>query len=484
MENLYKHGTYGHLGETQAKSAAQSGTIAAYVGTAPVNLVRGYKTLGLVNQPVRLTNYTQAQRAIGYAKAWEQFSLCEAVEMHLNNPKGNCGPIYVVNVLDPDVHRKTEQETKALAFVNGRAEFLSNDIILDTFALADKAEGVDYNISYNYTKGSVIVTLIDGEDETINASYYAVDTSKVTNDDIIGGVTDNGEYSGIAAINLVYIRDFQTVTLLGAPGWSEIPAVYKALVALANGVNRKWLGFVVADIPVSSAKTRAQANNWRKANGYTYLNSKACWPMGQDAAGYVYHTSTAVIWQFQKTDAANGGIPGETCSNKETPFIKQYFGPDSDNQGFDQADGNELNEHGITTIVPFNGKWVIWGGHTAAYEYGVTSDPLEIFDTSVRMLSYCANSYQKEWADRVDKNMTIQLRDEILNRENDKLKSYVVSGFLIGNPVCIFDASENTDTDMVNGDFTWHISATPTPQFKSGTVGVSYTDEGLSAYFA
>lgn len=484
MENTYKHGTYGYLGETQAKSAAQSGTIAAYVGTAPVNLVRDYKAKGIVNAPVRLTNYTQAQRVIGYSPSWNQFTLCEAVSMHLNNRLGNCGPIYVVNVLDPDIHRKTQKETRTLTFTNGRAEFLSDDIILDTFAIEDKAEGIDYNLSYNFTKGSVIVTLTNSSEETINTSYFAVDSSKIQEADIVGGVTSDGKYSGIAAINLLYMREFQVATLLGAPGWSHLPAVYKALVSLANGVNRKWLSFVVADISVADTDTIAKAIAWRNANGYTSRNSKVCWPMGKDAEGNVFHVSTSVIWQFQRTDAANKGIPGETCSNKEVPFIRQYFGEGSANQGFDQADGNELNEHGITTIVPFNSKWVIWGGHTAAYEYGVTSDALEIFDTNIRMLSHCANSYQMEWAGRIDRNMTIQLRDEILNRENDKLAGYVASGFLLGNPVCIFDQSENSDTDLMNGDFTWHISATPTPQFKSGAVGVSYTDDGLKAYFA
>lgn len=480
----YKHGTYAYLGETQAKSAIQSGTIAAYVGTAPVNLVRGYKELGAVNAPVRLTGYSQAQRAVGYSKAWERYTLCEAVAMHLNNPLGNCGPIYVVNVLDPDVHRKAEPVTKALTFVNGRAEFIDHDIILDTFALADKAEGVDYRLSYNYTKNSVVVTLINGEEGSINSTYYVVDTTLVTTEDIIGGVSDADEYSGIAAINLIYMREFKVPTLLGAPGWSHLPPVYKALVSLANGVNRKWLAFVAADIPVAAAATRTAAKSWRKTNGYTSLNSKVCWPQGQDSEGNVFHLSTAVIWQLQKTDSGNNGVPGETCSNREVPFIRQYFGEGAVNQGFDQVDGNELNEAGITTAVPFGGKWVLWGGHTAAYEYGVTSDPVEIFDTNVRMLFHCANSYMLEWAPRVDGGMTLQLRDEILNREGDKLRGYKAAGYFIGDPVCVFEASDNPETDMINGDFKWNISGTVTPQFKSGTVGVSYTDEGLKAYFA
>ena len=42
---------------------------------------------------------------LGYAQNWADFTLCEAFAQHFDNTVGNVGPIYVVNVLDPDVHR-------------------------------------------------------------------------------------------------------------------------------------------------------------------------------------------------------------------------------------------------------------------------------------------------------------------------------------------------------------------------------------------
>lgn len=47
MANEYLYGAYGELGQTIARSAVQAGTVPVYVGTAPVNLVRGYKSMGL-----------------------------------------------------------------------------------------------------------------------------------------------------------------------------------------------------------------------------------------------------------------------------------------------------------------------------------------------------------------------------------------------------------------------------------------------------
>ncbi|MDR1299283.1 MAG: phage tail sheath family protein, partial [Oscillospiraceae bacterium] len=133
MANTYLYGAYGHLGESAAQNAVQAGTVAVYVGTAPVNLVRGYAAAGVVNSPVKVANFTDAQRRMGYSPDWEGFTLCEAFGAHFNNHLGNIGPIYVINVLDPDVHAKAQPTTLDMTFVNGRAEFASDTIILDTF---------------------------------------------------------------------------------------------------------------------------------------------------------------------------------------------------------------------------------------------------------------------------------------------------------------------------------------------------------------
>lgn len=479
----YKHGTYGKMGDTRAQNAAQSGTIPVYFGTAPVHLVRGYNTLGIINSPVKLTSWRQSQGQVGYSSVWEDYTLCEAQKVHFNNPLGNIGPVYVVNVLDPDVHRKAEQVTKSLTFTNGRAEFISHDIILDTLEIEEMVEGEDYTLSYNYTKNSVIITLTDKTVVDKTVSFHEVDASAITADDIVGGVTDDGQYSGIGALELLYARDFQVATLLGAPGWSHIPEVYNSLVSCSNGINGKWMAYVSADIPVEGVTTKKQAIEWKDANGYTSEKSSVCWPMAQDSEGNIYHTSTIDIWQMQSIDAKNGDIPGETSSNKEVPCHRQYFGEGVANQGFDDTGGNELNEEGIKTIVPFGGKWVLWGGHTAAYKHGVTTDARKIFDTYIRMLCFVVNSFMKEWGQDIDKPMTVQLRDLIINRENNKLAGYVSQGFLVGKPECLFAPDDNSTKDIVNGDFLWDIAVTPTPQFKSGTVRVSYTDEGLSVYF-
>ena len=138
MANEYLYGAYGHIGETVAQSAVQAGTTPVYIGTAPVNLVRGFGKAGVINAPIKITSLVDAQKKLGYAADWGTFTLCEVMYAHFNNTLGNIGPIYVINVLDPSEgkHRKEEATTKTLAFTGGRAEFASSTIILDTLTIA------------------------------------------------------------------------------------------------------------------------------------------------------------------------------------------------------------------------------------------------------------------------------------------------------------------------------------------------------------
>lgn len=485
MSNTYLHGAYGDIGATQAQSALQSGTVPCYIGTAPVHLVRGFASKGLVNKPVKLSNLKQAMAAVGYAGDWGKYTLCEAIKLHFGNPLGNIGPVYVINVLDPSVHRAAEAKQQSLTFANGRAEFASTDIILDTFAIEGKSEGVDYALDYNAATGTVIVTALTDMGTAV-AAYSAVDPSAVSAADIIGGKTAAGAYSGIAALELLYNNENQVATLLAAPGWSHEPGVHDALVAACQKMNGHWMAYCYTDIPVADEEGGAGSLNeaiaWKQAKGYASQFETVCWPKSIDSEGLLYHGSALSVWRQQMVDYSHGSIPFETASNKTVPGVKQYFGAGSAHAGFDKETANALNEKGIRTIVPYNGSLVLWGGHTAAYAYGATSDALQVFDTNVRMVGYVLNSFQREWGSRMDEPMTVQLKDEILNREQDKLDALVARGALIGSPTISFFASENTTADMLNGDFTFDHLVTPTPQLKSATATISYTDAGFSVY--
>lgn len=482
----YKHGTYGEFAESIGAIATQSGTLAVYVGIAPVNLVRGYAQY--VNTPVKLTDFASATRYMGYSSKWAQFDLCEAFKLHFNNTLSNVGPIVAINVLNPAIHKKDAQTAKSLSFVNGRAAFESDTIILDTLVLADKVEGTDFAIDYDFNKGQVIISSIgDPITGTVEASYSEVDTSKLTKDDIIGSVTAGGEYSGLGCVGLVYQELNLIPNIICCPGWSHIPEVYNAMLAAGTKINGHWDAIVCADIPVLDGATKVDtieaAKKWKTDNAYISERSKVFWPMAKDSAGNIYHGSTLGVWLMLMVDVQNDGIPMESPSNKAVPIVKQYFGEGSTNRGFDQQRANELNADGITTVVFWGGLWVLWGPHTAAYKFGAVTDNRVVFDNSIRLMMYVSNSFQQEHALTIDQPMTSALADTIKNREQEKMDALAAIGAFIGTPVVEFNASDNSTGDLVEGNFVWGFKGTPAPPFKSGTMKVAYTTEGFASYF-
>lgn len=480
---VYKHGAYGELAKTVSQPTRQMSTIAVYVGTAPVNLVRGYDKS--VNKPVLLNELTRARRQVGYSNDWNTFTLCEAIKAHFDNSFGNAGPIVVINVLNPETHKKSSPVTKSLTFINKRATIDGEHIILDTLVLADKVEGVDFTIEYDYDAKQTVLTDIsaDGISGSVNATYSEIDTASIKADAIIGDITAEGVYTGLGCVQRVYPELNLIPNLIVAPGWSDQKAVYEAMISASNKINGHWDAYVLADMPVESTDTIAKAIEWKNANGYTVERSKIFWPQGQDTTGTVYHLSTACAWQMLRTDATHNGIPMESPSNKETFVAKQYFGQTSKNIGFDITQANELNENGITTAIYWAARWVLWGPHGAKYQFGKVADKRVIFDNSLRMMMYMSNSFQEEHALTIDSPMTRAMADTIKHREQEKADALVAQGALIGKPVVSFEEAENSTADLVEGNFVWGFEGTPTPPFKSGTLQVAYSDAGFSSYF-
>lgn len=483
----YKHGTYGNLAESVGAAATQSGSAAVYVGIAPVHLTSGFADR--VNAPVKLSNIADVHNYMGYSADWNSFDLCEAFNTHFDNAAGNVGPIVAINVLDPATHKKADDTTVSLNFVNGRANIVSDTIILDSLVLADLVRDTDYSVRYNFTKGQVVIESIgDAITGSVNATYSEVDVSAITAEDIIGEATDAGIYSGLGCVGLVYPTLNIKPAFILCPKWSGTKAVYDAMVVAATNINGHWNCVVYADIPISETTggdvdTIDKANTWATTNGYNKERSKVFWPQGLDSSGRARHVSVVWAWRQMLVDASHDGIPMESASNKSAPIVKQYFGANSKSRGFDQQQANKLNANGITTIVFWGSQWVLWGPHTAAYKHGAVTDNRSIFDASVRMMFHVLNSFQEEHALTIDQPMTRSLADSIRNREQEKVDALAAVGAFIGTPVVQFLESSNPTSDMVEGNFTWDFKGTPTPPFKAGTLNVAYTTEGFNSYF-
>lgn len=498
----YQHGTRGEILQSIEKDPESRASYAyAYVGTAPINLVRGYEEKNLINEPLRLSSVKDVEAFMGRSSDYASFTLCEAFEEHFNNPLGGVGPIYVINVLDPKRHAG-ERVTKSLTFANGRVEFKSDVIVLDTLALADKVEGTDYQVQYNFRKSIVSIEMLKKEDYgiTVEASYDTVNPALVTPATVIGAENKSeGTFTGIYALELLYQKYDAVLAALAAPGWSEDPGVYDAMCEIVQNLNGHWNAMVYADIPIQyevlggegtkttvAVDTIEKAKNWKAENNYTHEFSKVFWPQ-KSASGVPMHLSTAAMATKLRVDTENGGIPFESPSNKAINADKQYFGASATNKGFDDTTAGELNAVGITTLCYSAGRWVLWGPHTAQYNYSRYMDgdidARAVFDVNLQMLEYITNQFQIDHGTEIDSPLSPSDRDTILIAERGKLENLKSLGALIGEPKVLFNESSNSLTDMKNGDFAWDFEVTNTPPLKSATARIAYTDEGFSAYF-
>ena len=502
MATDYQYGTQAKLGESVVKASKSLGRICTAIGTAPVNLVRGYKEKGLVNSPIKLTA-ASAKQTIGYSKNWASFTLSEVIGAFFANTKGNVEPLYAINILDPDKHRKEEATTKTLTFVNGQASFLSDTIILDTFAIAEKAEGVDYKLDYDYNKGAVIVDSNNAPvklNGTLECSFSEVDLSFMDGDQtaaetLIGGTTSEGVRTGLDALEEVYNKYYVVTNYLIAPGFTHIPSVRNAMAAKVQKFNDMWDAVFYSDIPTDEnaenvISTREKAIAWKNENNYKSEREKTFWPKVRDSENKVYHLSTLYAVEQLRVDQTHNCVPFETAANKSVdlvaaPYISAEIAP----AGFTRGEANQLTQNGITTVIPWEGVYNLWGHHTSAYAYGGSYDARAVFDTSINMLLYLMNSFTKEHAAEIDKPMKLSLKQDIEDMENKKLRELVAVGALLedvdgASPTFRFEASNNPDGDILEGYFRWDLGATPTPPFASGTAIVSFTDAGFSAYLA
>lgn len=477
---MYKHGVYAELYPTQDFTSPQGvSTLPIYFGIAPVHQLMDYSKA--VNQPILIQNFDEVSAKTGYNDVnWDDFDLCEPLYAHFKNGIQPIGPIVLVNVLDPDA-MKIAAQTADVVLINGQGYIENDKVILKTVAIVGKALGTDFSASYTSDGSKVLVKDLKGTlVSPIAITFDEVDTSLVTKTEVIGGTDANGVRTGLSVVGLVYQILNQVPTIMDAPGWSNIPDVDAALKAVSQKINGHWYAWVNSNLNTSTAKTISAAIDWKAANNYVGAGEGPCWPLAK-SGNRKFHLSTLTTVAMQQTDFANDGIPFETPSNKAIDITGLCLG-DGTVIVFDQTQANDLNAKGIRTSSFWGGRWVLWGPHTGAYEYGKDMDARDKFDSSVRMLFHLMNDFQAKNGVTTDKPMTRARVDTILNDYQEYLDGLISRGALLLGTIQFLESS-NPTSDIVEGDFIFDMATTVAPVGKSLTAKVRYTTKGISTLF-
>jgi hypothetical protein len=477
----YKHGAYSQLLPTQDYISPKSiGTLPVYFGIAPVHQLADYSEA--VNKPVLVQNFDEAVSKAGYNDSnWADFDLCEAVYAHFKNAIQAIGPIVLVNVLDPDT-MITEDQTASVTLANKQGYIDNDKVILKTVAIADKVLGTDFSAAYTADGTKVLITDLTGTlVSPVTVTFDEVTPASVTKTEVIGGNTD-GVRTGISVAELIYQTHNLVPTIFDAPGWSQEPDIDAELKARSQNINGHWYAWVNSNIDASAsgADTLEEAKTWKTTNSYTGAGEAPCWPQAKKGTRK-FHLSTLTTVTMQQTDYNNDGVPFESPSNK--PLDITGLCVDAGTAiTFDQIQANDLNSKGIRTACFWGGKWVLWGPHTGAYEYGSEIDARNKFDSSVRMLYHLANDFQLKYGTMVDSPMTRARVETILNDYQEYLDGLINRGALLYGTI-VFNETSNSVSDMVEGDFIFDVATTISPVGKSLTAKVRYATQGLTALF-
>lgn len=490
----YLHGAYGLIQAVGTRVAESSQGAVVYVGTSPVQMVEGGAKN--VNVPIVVNNIAEARAKLGYSEDWAKYTLCEAMHVHLEN--GGVGPLVLINVLDPAVHKAASQTTKSLTPSAGRVVIPdAEDIYLDSVTVKSgsgqeqvtKVKGTDYSIAYNSAKKQIVIQeLASGALGTaaLTITYDTVTPSAVTAETVIGASDGNGLNTGIFAIKNVYQETGLIPAYLAVPGFSSIPAVHDAMVQNSVKINDHWDAYMFVDLPLvhnSTQITLDTARTWKEGNGYNHENETVYFPMALGIDGQTYHLSVLAAANFQQLLLDQDGIPWKTASNTECAIIENlWMGESYKGRVFDDSIINaKLNKYGIASAAFVGGRWAIWGCHSADYSQE-NGDQVNVSETNRMMLYYISNDFQHRRVYDADKPLTTNDMLTIIAEEQTRLDALLKIGALIYGEVHA-NASADARSDMMQGDYSFVFNVTTTPLAKSLTAVVNWTDDGFVTYF-
>ena len=458
------------------------------VGTAPAHMVDGK-----VNEPVYVSSYAEAVEAMGYSDDWKKYDICE--EIYTSFKLYQNGPIVIVNVLDPKKHLTGETDATDMRLSGGvldlPLEALADKVVVKGYSTEDTLtdeykRGVDYELLY--TDEVLRLERIEGgaiasDNATLNIKYNAVDPSKVTKKDIIGGYDINTKKSsGFELVDFIFPKFRVIPTVFLAPNFSHDSEVAAIMAAKAESINGLFKGVAIIDVDTTEATTYTEAVEWKTKKNIVQPSELLVWPM-LTLGGRVFHYSTQLAGLMAKTDADEDlgkETPCESASNK-TLQIDGMALADGTEVLLDLTKANYLNSQGIITGLNFIGGFVSWGNETACYPSN--TDVTDYFYCVSRMFQWVGNSVILSMWSKVDRGLKPRLVESVVQSLNIWLNGLTADEVILGGRIEFLE-EENPTTDLMAGIAHFHIYITPPSPAKELDFVLEYDVSYLETLFA
>lgn len=451
------------------------------VGTAPVNQLAN--PAAAVNTPLYVSTYKEAVAAVGWSSDFAKYTLCEAISA--NFQVVGTAPIVVINVLDPANKKHiTALDETSVQVNDGVAEIDKVGILLEKLVVKKDTTtltaDVDYIASFN-DDGTVSLALIiggagDGA-TTLTVSGSILDASKVTADDIVGGVNAaTGAETGLEVVRQVYPKLSKAPGILLAPRFSKNAQVCAALQAKCRKINGllNAVCFIDLDCSADGAQKYTDVAEQKTKQTATSREAYALW-LYVKVGETVYSGSSMAAAATVYNDSQNGDRPVASPSNVTIPISAACL-EDGTEVLMDQERGAFLNDLGIATFIRSGTDFVIWGNETAAYPKN--TDPKDMFLCIRRFFNYAWTSFVLDNMSKLDKPMNPKRLQSIIDSENMKGSKYV-SEEACASYRMVADTEKNTAAELVAGHYHFYLYCTPFPPLKQVNVTMEYEASSL-----
>ena len=264
--------------------------------------------------------------------------------------------------------------------------------------------------------------------------------------------------------------------------------ILSAMLELCKKADGLYASYLVYDLPLNDSGLNASnyvvPSAIVKNKTLSDMYCTAVWGQIRTSADHDISGAAVRASLMAKADA-NYGVPARVGGNIEVPAIQGVVGMKGEEKviaKIPRSSANELSADGICTVRRRGSVYVTWGDHTSAFAGGTVTDELARFENRIRMNAMLKNRWVMKYESIIDSPLTLQMRNDVVNAEQDYLNGLVAIGALIGEPKCEFLAESNNFDNIVEGNFTWNIVVTETNPLKYALARIAFSVAGLSFY--
>jgi len=485
---------------------ADSAAIVA-VGAAPVHSLPGYTWItpgsgvspwaAVVNHPILCeipSDFTTqlgvssvfGPGIVGSVNGTGNYPLAEVYDLEF--VENNASPLIAINVFDP--WTMSILVTQNNLTVTAHQVSVSGEVILPSISVKDHTshtqfvQGFDYIFAYNDSSlqsGTVTALSTGGmyASTAVDITFYTPNLAMVTQSTIVGGTDVNGNYLGLSVLEKVFTVTGIVPATVITPGWGANTAVIAAANSHVQNINNgRFRAVYISDINTAVAAQYTQVNAQKSAQNLQTPFEIAVWP-NVGLGGKRYHGSTMLAVMMQNTDAAYGGIPYVSPSNKVPTMDSTILGTGAQIV-VDPTQADHLEQLRDVTFINFQG-WKSLGDYTCSYPTDTSVQDFWINER--RMFNWLGSTLSLTLSQFIDLPGNIasltSINETIQSYGNTLVQKGAANTFRVS-----FNPNENLAAQVIAGIYTFHILWTPPTPIRTLDLLLQFDVNGLTAWIS